>query len=205
MGTTSNYSWPYPEATGLVKDGWEDIKDLATAIDTTASTTFTSNLVKINSTSFSAVSSQSINNVFSSTYDKYVVLAYFSQSSNTAEIRSRLRVSGADNTTTNYNASGLTLFSSGSSTGNAGEGITYFGQYGISNECYYIMNFTQPFQTANTLVSIDASLYQTGTGRKSNRGIYAGTFAATTSFDGFTIYPSTGTITGKITVFGIKE
>jgi hypothetical protein len=46
MGTTPNYGWPTPEATDLVKDGWEAIKDLGDAIDTTA-TTFASKVVQI--------------------------------------------------------------------------------------------------------------------------------------------------------------
>jgi hypothetical protein len=35
MGTTTNNGWPTPVATDLVKDGWEAIKDLGDAIDTT--------------------------------------------------------------------------------------------------------------------------------------------------------------------------
>ena len=35
MGTTSNYSWPYPESTDPVADGATDIQALADAADTT--------------------------------------------------------------------------------------------------------------------------------------------------------------------------
>ena len=35
MGTTANNNWPTPVASDLVKDGWEAIKDLGDAIDTT--------------------------------------------------------------------------------------------------------------------------------------------------------------------------
>lgn len=35
MGTTSNYSWPYPAATDPVADGAQNIEDLATDADTT--------------------------------------------------------------------------------------------------------------------------------------------------------------------------
>ena len=35
MGTTTNYSWPYPAATDPVADGAQDIQDLASGADTT--------------------------------------------------------------------------------------------------------------------------------------------------------------------------
>ena len=35
MGTTTNYGWPTPVATDYVTDGWDAIKDLGDAIDTT--------------------------------------------------------------------------------------------------------------------------------------------------------------------------
>lgn len=46
MGTTANYSWPYPESSDFVADGATAIENLADAIDTTAAgfgnwTTFT--------------------------------------------------------------------------------------------------------------------------------------------------------------------
>ena len=37
MGTTSNYSWPYPESSAYVADGATAIENLADAIDTTVS------------------------------------------------------------------------------------------------------------------------------------------------------------------------
>jgi len=46
MGTTSNFGWPTPEATDLVKNGWEAIKDLGDAIDTSA-TSFANKVVQI--------------------------------------------------------------------------------------------------------------------------------------------------------------
>ena len=62
MGNTPNNNFPYPEATGLVKDGWEDIKDLADSIDTKLGVyaPSTPGLVKINTTSFSAVARVSL-------------------------------------------------------------------------------------------------------------------------------------------------
>jgi hypothetical protein len=68
MGTTTN-NWPTPVQTDLVKDGWEAIKDLGDAIDTTLGvyTPSTSGLTLINTTTFSAVASQSISQVTNQT------------------------------------------------------------------------------------------------------------------------------------------
>jgi hypothetical protein len=73
MGTTTNNGWLTPESNRFVKDGWEAIKDLADAIDTTLGVyaPSTSGLTLINTTSFSGVASQSVNDVFSATYDNY--------------------------------------------------------------------------------------------------------------------------------------
>jgi hypothetical protein len=61
MGTTTNYGWPTPVATDLVKDGWEAIKDLGDAIDTTAASSFASKVVQIVSASTTTVTSNSTN------------------------------------------------------------------------------------------------------------------------------------------------
>jgi hypothetical protein len=87
MGTTTNNGWTYPESTDLVKDGATAIQTLADDIDTTLGVyaPSSSGLTLINTTSFSGVSSQSINDVFSATYENYVVVMCFE---NTADTRS---------------------------------------------------------------------------------------------------------------------
>ena len=76
MGTTTNNGWTYPESTDLVKDGATAIQTLADDIDTTLGVyaPSTSGLTLINTTSFSGVASQSVNDVFSSTYDNYRIV-----------------------------------------------------------------------------------------------------------------------------------
>jgi 4-hydroxy-3-methylbut-2-enyl diphosphate reductase IspH len=71
---TVNNNWPTPVQTDLVKDGWEAIKDLGDAIDTTLGVYADPGLVLLNTTSFSAVASQSVNDVFSATYDNYKII-----------------------------------------------------------------------------------------------------------------------------------
>jgi hypothetical protein len=58
-------------------------------------------LIHINTTTFSNVASQSINDVFSATYKNYLLMIEVDNLS-TATLRLRLRASGTDATTANY-------------------------------------------------------------------------------------------------------
>jgi hypothetical protein len=71
---TPNYSWPVPTSTDLVKDGATAIEALGDAIDATVFALPSGGLTLINTTSFSGVSSQSVNDVFSTTYKNYKIL-----------------------------------------------------------------------------------------------------------------------------------
>jgi hypothetical protein len=97
---TVNNNWPTPVQTDLVKDGWEAIKDLGDAIDTTLGVyaPSTSGLTLINTTSFSAVASQSFNNVFSSTYANYRIVFNIEHTVGLVVLNFRLRASGTDAT-----------------------------------------------------------------------------------------------------------
>jgi hypothetical protein len=102
MGTTTNNGWPTPVATDLVKDGWEAIKDLGDAIDTTLGVyaPSTSGLTLINTTSFSGVASQSLpTGTFSATYANYKIYISLTIATAAAVVTGRLRVSGSDNST----------------------------------------------------------------------------------------------------------
>jgi hypothetical protein len=101
MGTTTNNGWTYPESTDLVKDGATAIQTLADDIDTTLGVYADPGLVLLNTTSFSAVASQSVNDVFSATYDNYRIVCEFSSSTD-QEVFFRLRASGADLTSNVY-------------------------------------------------------------------------------------------------------
>jgi hypothetical protein len=102
MGTTTYNGWTYPESTDLVKDGATAIQTLADDIDTTLGVYASSGLTLINTTSFSAVSSQSFDDVFSATYDNYKIFYRYLKATTTSDAQLRMRVSGADNTSANY-------------------------------------------------------------------------------------------------------
>ena len=206
MGTTSNYSWPYPEATGLVKDGWEDIKDLATAIDTTAASTFTGGLVKINSTSFTSVASQSINDVFSTTYDFYRILFIITSSPSNGTMYFRLRASGSDDTTSNYHDVNLRVNGAAVSS-QQGLAQTYNTiQVGHSTTISknISMDIFNPFLSIPTTFNANGAIMDN---TNNQIGFYGagGGHNVSSSFTGFTFFPSAGNISGTIVTLGYKK
>ena len=105
--TTPNYGWPVPTSTDYVKDGATAIEALGDAIDATVFG-LAAGLKLINTTTFSAVSSQSVNDVFSATYDNYKIVCQFSSSAD-QEVFFRLRASGSDLTTSVYRTGNINM------------------------------------------------------------------------------------------------
>ena len=109
--TTTNYGFDIPQSTDLVKDGATAIATLGQDIDTAMNTalgTKKAGMVLLNTTSFSAVASQSVNDVFSATYDNYkIILNIDSTSSASYDLVLRLRVGGSDLSTTVYTYGGI--------------------------------------------------------------------------------------------------
>ena len=206
--TTPNYGWAVPTSTDLVKDGATAIETLGDSIDAsmfTALGTKKAGMVLLNTTSFSGVSTQSINDVFSTTYDYYRIVCDINPSG-TPDLQMRYRVSGADNSTSNYNYEGFvartnnTSQSVSSTTGSTIHvigGINNSGANAMAIEIYRPFNNDSP--TKHTVLGHmhDSTSYIT-----SFRG---GVFAANTSFTGFTIFPSAGTITGSLSVYGYNK
>ena len=74
----------------------------ATFADVYPAAASTQGLTLINTTSFSGVTSQSLNNVFSATYRNYRVVIDYVPATTSGVFSLRMRASGADNSTSNY-------------------------------------------------------------------------------------------------------
>lgn len=204
--TTSNYGWTIPNNDELVKDGAAAIRTLGNAADTSLKTVSDGRgLVHINTTSFSAVSSQSINDVFSATYENYFIIVTLTAASANNAMNMRLRVSGSDDTGSNYNGGGFICRTTGSTvTGqdqNNGTAFELGGMSSSSSQNAYVIELLKPFLAEKSNFRVSAS----GADGTSGYGRYTANWHnATTSYTGFTVYPSTGTITGKISTYGRK-
>jgi hypothetical protein len=203
--TTPNYGWTVPTSTDLVKDGATAIETLGDAIDASMNTalgTKKAGMVLLNTTSFSGVSSQSINDVFSATYANYKVIVNISGSDyNAGTIR--LRVAGADSSSSDYDRMGQYLISANSiwQALTSAENTTAFigPSYGNNGLCHNVFEIHNPFTANRTTIS--GVCQQPG---GSHVTYYVnGQYDETTSFTGFTIIAAgVTTITGSIQVYG---
>ena len=209
MATTTNYGWTTPDDTALVKDGASAIRALGTAIDTSMNTalgTKKSGLVLLNTTSFSAVSSQSINDVFSSTYENYsIVLSNINGSTSTQAINFRLRKSGSDNSSNIYyrqelNANSTTV--AGARQQLTSWTIAAARDQGPMNSFFDV---TSPNQ-ATIKTGVIGNFSYSSTSEVQYQS-FAGTHDLATSadYDGFTIFPASGTMTGTVSVYGYNK
>lgn len=153
----------------------------------------------ITTQSFNAVSSVSVNNCFSATYSHYrLMLDYVASVQGTTNMR--LRTSGTDNTTGNYAVRGgdvgaFTTVSTNGTSYEIGSNATG-GNLFVSD----VMNPYAALYCQGTWTHFRAAFGVVATWRGGAMG-----FEATTSFDGFTIYPASGTITGTVSVYGYKK
>jgi hypothetical protein len=169
-----------------------------------------SGLTLVSTTSFTTASSVSTGSVFSATYTNYKIFITITASSATADLNIRLRTGGADNSTAgnyfyqNFQTGGVTNSDAHVSYWSGASATSFAAGTVVSNAGYQnrfvTMELLSPFETFKTGYSAD-----TITG---NAGPYdygakiIGRMDVTTSYDAFTIIPTSGTITGKVSVYG---
>ncbi len=205
--TTTNYGFDIPQSTDLVKDGATAIATLGQDIDTAMNTalgTKKAGMVLLNTTSFSGVTSQSFNNVFSATYDTYRIVFNISSYLAGNPLRFRYRVSGTDNSTSNYQFQGpyLTLATTNATYTANGATAQSSAEIAAESPSDAIYDFCNPF--SSTRKTFASGFYQQGDTLVRTNHIL---FNATTSFDGFSIYANSGTnnITGTVSVYGYNK
>ena len=193
MGTTSNYSWPIPEDTDLVKDGAEAIRDLGNAIDTSAAD-FGGGLVHIETRTVTASASEIFNNVFSADYENYLVLFEITNSANVVN-RIRLRKSGTDATTNYVRLTLLGNSATASSAQTTDPDVTFAG----ATKKIASINFFRPFMNQGT--TLLSSIYSL----VGNVGFIGVDHSTADTYDGFNLFPVSGSITGSVKIYGYKD
>jgi hypothetical protein len=148
--------------------------------------------------SFTSASAISLNDVFSATYESYRLVFNYSGTINTTA-RLKFRVAGADNSTNNYYTQTATL--SAASVTASLDGATTTGIL-IGN------HVGAPMLSSYDLGNVFATQKTQIIGMRavdSNCELKNGVFDATTSFTGFTIIPTSGTMTGNVSVYGYNK
>jgi hypothetical protein len=152
---------------------------------------------------FTAVTSLSLNGVFTSSNDNYLlVISHSGNTSGAVSIRARMRASGTDATGTNYTVQNVEA--GGSTVSGARDTSQTSAKIGATNDTLrsgdtvhiYGPYLAQATATRSVNVSGNANAYLLD---------FASTHSLSTSYDGITIFPNSGTLTGNIVVFGYEE
>jgi hypothetical protein len=161
------------------------------------SDTFVSGMVLVASQSFTAASTVSVNNCFTSAYENYVLV--ISQDSASINIQLRLRASGSDNSTSNYNRTGASINAGGSSNFGSGSAESFWYLGNTDGSSVSTTNIFRPqLATRTGMTTLTAS-------GSPNSFYTAGHFTQTTQFDGFTMFYSSGSNTGTVRVYGLRN
>ena len=157
----------------------------------------------ISNTSFSASSAVNINNCFSSTYKNYKIMTSYTTSNN-AGSSFRFRNAGSDIATSTY-ASSQVYIATGTqllvaNNSQAQLGIVSNNAVGATN--YMFFELTDVFASSCKFGSYfcwsdNSNFAEANMGQWKNQ--------TNSTFDGFSIYPGAGTITGSVQVYGLAN
>jgi hypothetical protein len=157
-------------------------------------------LIYVGGSTFTGSSAVNINDVFSATYENYLIIFAGKKPSGTASGSGwRLRVGGVDNTSSVYDTQ--RFFALGGSTSSDRFNSTSWDAFDISTEpTTYAMNIYRPFATEKTTF-YSYGFIPDGTSAKIQTN--SGNVSVTTSYTGITFFPSSNTYTGTIRVYGL--
>jgi len=192
MGTTSNMAIPYPESSDYVADGATAMENIATQVDAKSGLIFVKSV-----TIGSAVSSVTVTNAFSATYDNYLVTVNYDSASLNAVMLIRL-----DGSTSNYKWArvGTSYNSTVNGGGSSSDSwISFAGGLTTTGGGYHVPIFNPYLAKPTTFGPIpwvDSGSANTTNGYHTN----------STSYTGVVVAPSAGTITGgTIRVYGYNN
>jgi hypothetical protein len=155
------------------------------------------------SADFTTSSAVNINNCFSATYLNYFVkINLTAVSASDGEIQFRMRVGGSDDTTSNYIDQRI-LQRSTTLVGASQTAVTQrLGDMASSHigKTMYELQLGDPFIAKPTTYIYNCNVWNGSGDNSQHRG--TGCHNVSTSYDGISIYPNTGTFTGKIRVYG---
>jgi hypothetical protein len=224
---TSNFSWQMPTPTDLVTDlpaDFEvfgqavdtDLADLlggttgqvlsktsATDLDFTWTTISASGFTLISTQTMSAAASLNVNNCFTADYKNYKILVNNTTASVGDYMNLKLRVSGTDSSTNYYgwyqrNFSSLGTQPTQISNINNG---TKMEITGWSQNCNAVIDILNPFVVGSTGITSVSNMWDTVNSR--NIAVTSQIqHSPATSYDGFSLIPDSGTLTGIVYIYG---
>lgn len=152
--------------------------------------------------SFSSATSLTLNNVFTSNYTNYRIVLTIHTSTD-GWIQARFATGGTTNTANSYAYGNFWSNSSATqiqaSSPNTQILLHRVGTLAAAPVQMCVVDIVNPQQAAGT------TLLATMNGWYATLGTVAGWFNASTQFDGFTIFPTSGSMGGRIQVFGYND
>lgn len=198
MPTTSKMGIVYPSSSDLVKDGATNMGTIATTVDSKTG------LVLINTTNFSAVSSQILSNIFTSSFEDYLITLTYT-TSGTAGINLRLRT-GSTSAATNYNWQYVQGNNTSASAGRV-TATTSLEIAGASNGSFFSQSFINLYAPqltrATTYISNNNNNY--GAYNVPIISFYGGSHSDSTSYESAELLISSGTFTGTVKIYGYNK
>jgi len=199
MATTPNYGWDTPDDTDFVSQTAAYMRTLGDDIDATvyANQNATGLILVKSQTIGTAVSSVTVTNAFSADYENYkITISGGALSTGTAALQLQL----GSSTTGYYNSRMGVNYSSATFEATSTNNGSSFATAGNSTTDSIRMNIEllQPFLAKHTIFS--------GARASTIQGdVLSGIHQVATSYTGFTITPTSGTLTGgTIKVYGYK-
>jgi hypothetical protein len=161
----------------------------------------TGSVDSLGNVTFTTVSSVSLNDVFSSTYENYMVVLNVISSAADNIIRLRLRASGSDASGSDYTSQALVIFS----TTVSGSRITSASSLDIFRQDTSWNGATSFIHKPNLATATQFNTSNAWSLEGARIGLYTGSHSLTTAYTGFSLIPATGTITGTLRVYGIAQ
>ena len=160
-------------------------------------------LVYITQTAYSGSSAVNVDGCFTSTYDHYLIIGSSLGSASTNQ-RLKFRASGSTDSTNNYYTQGM--YPNNSTTGYIYDFPVTTGHFlgNITSTAGEVGTFAA--QVWNPKLSVRTSIFVQWEATSSGLGGFNnGLHSTTTSFDGFSLFPASGTITGTVRVYGYRQ
>lgn len=182
-----------------------DIAGLKLIVPTSVTATGSGSSASVSATgkvTFNTAATVSVNGCFSSSYDNYLVVIRH-VGSGILGLNIRMRVGGADNSTANSYV-GQQIYADSTTVAGVRNTTTFAQGFGHSDSTarggchwyFYGPHLTQPTAGRSVVVSGYSSAYIQDVAFTHNQS---------TSYDGFTVLTSTGTISGALTIYGLAN
>jgi hypothetical protein len=204
---TPIYNWPVPTSTDYVKDGATAIESLGDAIDSSLnSITGGKNvgLVLLNSTAVSAQSRVTFSNVFTSDYEVYKVEFDVTGSTDSIALLFQVAASGTQVVGTAYSYTQMYQTNIGGDPQGYGEASIGNALIGSCKTVGQLASATicDIAKAEATKINVHSTSWGAST---SQQDLVYGVHRTATAYDGMSISTSSGTFTGTIRIYGLRN